>query len=144
MGLDVNLYVEADPNPEALDAAESFFVARSYIGDAWGDDKHILVRNDAEWLPRPRVEVRTLQRFYGEHYERGNWPEIYGAIRVLQAAFPGCTVFYGSDLTDDGEECTDERLAEIWAHFLGPDGDAYRRPRLPASRPAPQDGGDPR
>jgi hypothetical protein len=128
MGLDVNLYAEADPTPEDLARAEEFFTARSELGDPWGDDKRVLVASMEDWFQYPRVEVQTLDRYYGEGYERGNWPRIYGGIRVLQAAFPGCRVFYGSDSTDDGQECTDEMLARVWEHFLGPRGDDYRKP----------------
>lgn len=125
MGLDVNLYAEADPSPERLNAAEKFFTARSNFGDT---KSHVLNLNDAEWFDRPRVEVATMARYYGPGYERGDWPTIYGAIRVLQAAFPEATVYYGGDSSDDGVECTDEYLAEIWSHFLGPHGDDYRQP----------------
>ena len=126
MGIDVNLYVHADPNPERLLEAEAYFVARSDFGDAWGDPATILCVDNEEWFAQPRVVVSTLSMYYGPGYERGDWPRIYGAIRVLQAAFPGCSVFYGGDSTDDGIECTDEHLAKIWAHFLGPNGADYR------------------
>lgn len=125
MGIDVNLYAVAHPSPVQLAAAEEFFNARSNLGDAWKGQK-VLSVNDAEWFDRPRVEVATLARYYGPGYERGYWPDIYGAIRVLQAAFPEAKVYYGGDSSDDGEECTDEFLAEIWEHFLGPHGDDYR------------------
>lgn len=128
MGVDVNLYVEIAPTDAELAAADAFFVARSRIGDAWqeNDDK-ILYRDVEEWFESPRVAVSTLARYYGPGYERGDWPTIYGAIRVLQAAFRGAKVFYGGDSSDDGVECTDEYLAEIWRHFLGHDGDAYHQ-----------------
>lgn len=126
MGMDVNLYAEADPSPERLNAAEEFFRARSALGDPWDHEPNVLRAVDFEWLARPRVEVQTLDRYYGKGYERGDWPRIYGGIRVLQAAFPEARVFYGSDSSDDGEECTEEFLAGVWAHFLSPAGDNYR------------------
>ncbi|TIC78798.1 hypothetical protein [Nocardioides sp. GY 10127] len=134
MGVDVNLYVEADPNPERLAKAEEFFIARSDLADTDDRFPHALILTvDDLSSGRPRVEVNTLSRYYGPCYERGNWPRIYGAIRVLQAAFPGEKVFYGGDSSDDGVECTEEYLAEVWAHFLGPNGDAYRT-RMAAAR----------
>lgn len=124
MGVDVNLYAEADPSPEELATAEEFFTARSNIG--YGAEANLVIE-DMEWFSRPRVTVDTMARYYGPGYERGPWPDIYGAIRTLQAAFPEAKVFYGGDTSDDGIECTDEYLAEIWEHFLGPHGDDYRR-----------------
>lgn len=127
MGIDVNLYAECEPSLERLNAAEAYLTARSDIGDAWGGDTQILVIDDAEWLDRPRVAVQTLARYYGPGYERGDWPRIYGAIRILQAAFPEARVFYGGDSSDDGQECTEEFLAGIWEHFLSPNGDDYHQ-----------------
>ena len=86
----------------------------------------MLVRDSEEWFASPRVNVCTMSRYYGPGYERGPWPDIYGAIRTLQAAFPEAKVFYGGDTSDDGIECTGEYLAEIWEHFLGPHGNDYR------------------
>lgn len=123
MGLDVNLYVEANPTPEELAKAEAFFIARSRIGYVWSkDDPGVLVLSNDD--DPPRVWVQTLHRFYGPYYERGDWPAIYGAIRALQLAFPGAKVFYGSDGHNDGEECTPEMLAEIWEHWSGEEGES--------------------
>lgn len=128
MGVDVNLYAEVVPNEERLAQAEEFFTARCGIGDPWPEESGTVLSVAAhEWLSWPRVEVSTFARYYGPGYERGDWPTIYGAIRTLQAAFPNSRVFYGGDGDDCGVECTDEHLAEIWAHFLGPSGDGYRR-----------------
>lgn len=124
MGIDVNLYVEADVSPERLNAAEEVLRARSTIPDA--RNGRALVVEDDDWLPRPRVSLYTLSRYYGPGYERGDWPSIYGAIRLMQALFPEAKVYYGGDSSDDGCECTDEYLAEVWEHFLGPNGDDYR------------------
>lgn len=128
MGVDVNLYAEAIPTDQELAMAEEFFVARSRFGDPDDESNCVLVLDDSEWNPTPRVVVRTMARYYSHNYERGNWPEIYGAIRVLQAAFPEAKVFYGGDSTDDGIEVDDNYLSEIWTHFLGPNGDRYHQP----------------
>ncbi len=129
MGLDVNLYAEVDPTPVELEQAEKFFTARTSFGDAWDNSPSVLAVEEADWRERPRVVVQTWARYYGQGYKRGDWPTIYGAIRTLQAAFPESRVFYGGDSTDDGIECDEGYLTEIWMHFLGPHGDDYRRPR---------------
>ncbi|GGO86708.1 hypothetical protein GCM10011584_09680 [Nocardioides phosphati] len=125
MGVDVNLYAETTATDVELAQAEAFFVDRSDLGDNWRGDGIFYVDNS---FGAPRIGLQTLSRYYGEHYERGDWPRIYGAIRVMQAAFPGARVFYGGDTTDDGEECTDEMLTRIWRHFLSPNGNDYRKP----------------
>lgn len=125
MGIDVNLYAECDPSREQLAAAEDFFTSRTNFGYR-GEGGNVLAVDDDEWFEHPRVVVGTMARYYGPGYERGDWPSIYGAIRVLQAAFPEAKVYYGGDSTDDGLECTEELLAEVWEHFLGPHGDDYR------------------
>jgi hypothetical protein len=122
MGLDVNLYAEGDYTTEELQAADAYLLARSTLPDPAYNDGHAIVRDS----DTGRVELYTLARYYGPGYERGDWPTIYGAIRLMQTAFPRCRVYYGSDSMDDGEECTDEFLAELWEHFLGPNGDDYR------------------
>lgn len=129
MGLDVNLYAEVSPTPEELAVAEEFFTDRSHLADPDYNEGRSLAYDDSEWHGRPRVNVYTLSRYYGVGYERGDWPSIYAAIRVLREAFPGAKVFYGSDSSDDGTECTEEFLEELWSHYLGPRGLAYRERR---------------
>ena len=133
MGIDVNLYAEGVVSDEELAAAIEYLRHRlDYF--VWqpshGEERSILTRRGWSSSPDPdgtRIEVNTLERYYGPHYERGCWPRIYGAILLLRAALPQCTIYYGGDTSDDGLEATDELLTEYWAHFLGPDGDAYRR-----------------
>jgi hypothetical protein len=120
MGMDVNLYVEGDVFEAHLQAANAFALARGVSGLDTGDTP--FVRRD--YTP-VRIEWRTLTRFYGLHYERGHWPAIHNAIRVMQGAFPGMVVHYGSDSFDEAPEVTDDFLAELWDHWLGPDGRAY-------------------
>jgi hypothetical protein len=72
-------------------------------------------------------------RFYGEGYERGNWPHIYALIRAFMSMFPNNEVIYYEDLYSDEdalnshyvEAQTEESLQQIWAHFLGDKGTAY-------------------
>lgn len=79
---------------------------------------------DNGWL-----EIGSAYRFYGPGYERGYWPQIYGALRALMAMYPDKRITYGGDGydVDQNPDVTPERLDEIWAHWLGPDGDAYLR-----------------
>lgn len=126
MGMDVNLYAEGTFTEDEVAAADALLLARCPIA---GYDETSSAVGVADYFDIPRVELLTLSRYYGPGYERGNWPLIYGAIRLMRVAFPSCRVFYGSDSTDDGIECTDTFLDEMWAHFLGPNGDDYRSKR---------------
>jgi hypothetical protein len=123
MGVDVNLYAESDApiSDERLAEAAAFFTARIGEGDEFFSET---LQRDPYPIPggKPRIEWNTGTRYYGPGYERGYWPTIYAAILTMQAALPECTVYYGGDTTDDGEECTADFLARLWLHFLGPRG----------------------
>ena len=128
MGIDVNLYAETSPTPAELDAARDLF-RRSRVADDYELDGEVRwlcleFEDETEWTS-PRVVANITPRFYGEGYERGDWPAIYGAIRLLQAAFPGARICYGGDGADDAPEVTEAGLAETWAHYLGPSGSDY-------------------
>lgn len=133
MGVDVNLYAVVEATDEQIEAARDLLVARSGIADEYESDGKVRWRAVERWehvtdqdVTEPRVRANVTSRYYGPGYERGDWPAIYGAIRLMQAAFPSATVYYGGDSWDDAPECSEEHLAEIWAHFLGPEGDNYR------------------
>lgn len=130
MGIDVNLYAVGKVTAAGLEAAEVFISERC-------DDRDGCYET---WLRRSaygpdRIEFQTLHRYYGPGYERGPWPVIHNYIVTLRAALPGCTVHYGGD-SDWGNspEATDDYLAEIWQHYLGPDGFAYFRAGMAATR----------
>jgi hypothetical protein len=124
MGIDVNLYAEGHVTDEQLEEASAYMLARCSIADTFSGQFSVLERNDS--YDRPRVVLSTMSRYYGPAYERGDWPSIYGAIRLMQKALHPLPVFYGGDSSEDGEECTQEFLHAMWSHFLGPHGDDYR------------------
>ncbi|ROR91740.1 hypothetical protein [Nocardioides aurantiacus] len=129
MGIDVNLYAEVNPTDERLAQAEEAFFARCGIADRYESDGKVrwlsLARENYEWTG-PRVVANVTCRYWGPGYERGDWPAIYGAIRLMQALFPEARVFYGGDSSDDGEMCDEAMFAEFWEHYLSPAGDNYR------------------
>lgn len=122
MGLDVNLYAVGDVSDEQLAAANEYLSKRSVTGFQRDDEP--LERED--YHDEPRIVWMTASRYYGPDYERGWWPSIHNAIVCLRAALPHCTVHYGSDAWDSGRVVTDEMLDELWQHWLGPKGLAYR------------------
>lgn len=132
MGVDVLLYAEATPTAQELEAARELF-RRSPIADDYERDGEVRwhcleFEDETEWS-RPRVVANVTPRYYGPGYERGDWPSIYGAIRLLQAAFPTARVFYGGDTDDVAPEVTQERIVDLWAHYTGPHGNDYRERR---------------
>jgi hypothetical protein len=128
MGLDVRLYAKGDITDEHMAEANAYLKERCIIADDWRETGWVIERDETE-NDEPIVELSTMQRYYGIGYERGPWPSIYGAIRLMQTAFPGCPIYYGSDSGGDGLEVDEEFLDGMWAHFLGPNGDDYRRAR---------------
>lgn len=129
MGVDILLYAEATPTDQELEAARELF-RRSDIADDYVRDGEVVWRclefeDENEWRGA-RVVANVSPRFYGPGYERGDWPSIYGAIRLLQAAFPKARVFYGGDHDDAAPEVTELMLAETWKHFVGSEGNGYR------------------
>lgn len=127
MGVDAEIYVFGPVSDDEMRDAEAFCADRlsgSVVYRGKGDDGPDLVRRTT-LEGQPIVALDTWSRLYEVGYERGPWPEIYGAIMTMQAAFPGRSVYYGGDSTDSHPVATPERLASLWAHFLGPDGLAY-------------------
>lgn len=107
------------------------------------DPEHRLSENVANWLgiycrhnnypdsaayrdDLDALELSCITRYYGPGYERGPWPDIYAALRALQAIYPDATIRYGSDSADPADVVDAEFLEAMWRHYLGPDGDSYR------------------
>lgn len=128
MGIDVNLYAIGDVTDPRLAEANAFMRSRDIVGD-YSDigDSDPLVRS--KYADDGRVEWQTWHRYYGPGYERGPWAAIHNAIVCMRAALPECTIHYGGDVEPDAPEVTDEMLAGTWAHYLGPNGDAYHKER---------------
>ena len=129
MGIDVLLYAEVTPTAQELEAARVLF-RRSGIADDYQPErgtgwKCLEFEDETEWHG-PRVVANVTTRYYGPGYERGDWPSIYGAIVLLQAAFPSARICYGGDSDDIAPEFDQQAEVETWQHFSGPHGDDYR------------------
>ena len=120
MGVDVNLYAKGVVTDNELMRANDYITERLGVCDLFYSDW--LTRSDYD-----RVAFSTMQRYYGPHYERGDWPTIYSDIRVLKGALPECTVHYGGDYDNECPEVDDNYLDDIWNHWLGPHGQDYRK-----------------
>jgi hypothetical protein len=68
---------------------------------------------------------QTVWRYWGPGYERGPWFDIAGVLMTAME-MTKLETRYGSDSDDEPAIMTPERLAEYWAHFVGPNGNDYR------------------
>jgi hypothetical protein len=122
MGMDVRLYAEVTPTVEELAAAEVLFNSLSAAGDREGPslEFHKAVEGNPIDLNQTndRVELNTLYRWWGRGHGKGHWPQICTAIRAMQQCFPDAEVFYGSDLSYNGELVTEEYIGDSWAAWF--------------------------
>lgn len=124
MGLNAQIYVKGNITDEHAKHVSALLLNRvPGLVDDWDNNGQVLSR--AQYSGDGRYEVQTLERYYGEGYERGYWPHIYATITLLRHQFPWATVHYGSDSTEDCPEVTDEDLAALWGHWASDNGDAY-------------------
>lgn len=124
MGVDINLYVESNITQAELDKKNAVFVAA--VPGAWAGIDKDRPALTLDKYHKGRVDVNIAPRYYSDGYERGHWPTIATAIEVLRYLFEDHDVYYGPDYDDDGELVTDEFIADMWRHYTGPEGDAYR------------------
>ena len=123
MGLDVSIRVKGPVSYEELEAADKFVKARVFAPPDYEDKWFVHLGENGE-----EAQFVTLSRYYGPGYERGNWPDIYGYVRLTQAAFPGHEVYYGSDSGYRlGLLVTEEFLQSLWDWYLGPHGNDYHQ-----------------
>lgn len=62
------------------------------------------------------LQSHWAHNYYGEGYERGNFPSIVDYIDTLQKLIPKGVIYYGRDCTDDVELFSDQRqrLSDHW------------------------------
>jgi hypothetical protein len=79
------------------------------------------------------LRVNTLHRYYGEGYERGNWPRLAAVIGWLNFNLPTAKVYYGGD-SGDLELADGDFLDAMWAHWatVGRSPYAYNGPKQEA------------
>jgi hypothetical protein len=92
VGIDVEIYFEADGEPSEL----------------WHTDRFSMQEaDDYERKFGPTHKLSTHARYYGPHYERGCWPEICGVLLSLFASQNVKRVWYFGDCSDlDTQEPT--------------------------------------
>ena len=126
MGIDAEIYVEGVATPEQMARATEMLIEICPEPEWFERDgrKARAPIIEKDWGYGPRIEINTLQRYWGPGYERGDWPTLYTMIRIMGVVFER-PVFYGGDTSDWGIECTPEFLEEQWKHQLCPDYNRY-------------------
>lgn len=63
------------------------------------------------------IEARPATPYYGENYERGDWPELCAIIEFLRARIPESRVWYGPDTSDDLTLVSRKWLDDMWEYW---------------------------
>jgi hypothetical protein len=88
MGIDVVIYVKSQ-HPELDVGIDSDFKLSA------------LTEDEKEFAPTGAThDITTCRRYYGEHYERGDWPVICGVLLRLFACLDIETIWYFGDCND--------------------------------------------
>lgn len=127
MGLDAVMYLVV---PESLsdlellragkDIKEFFFSDYEYVKDQClhaeedplFDETGIIVLSKGERAFR----VDVFDRYYGDGYERGYYPNIKLVSEFLERRFPGSRQFYGSDCSGVSAFSANDR-EDLWTHW---------------------------
>lgn len=75
--------------------------------DAYFKDHHA-----AQWL-----RVFLWGRYYGEGYERGDFPLYYALAKWIDTRLPGSVILYGGDTGGEYELFDTKRREDLFAHF---------------------------
>jgi len=68
--------------------------------------------------PTATHQIYTCCRFFGRHYDRGNWAMILYHLVQLMRRPEVVNVWYGGDMHEHWPEVTFEMLAELTALYL--------------------------
>lgn len=127
MGLDAKMYLvipkdvtDLQVAEAAVDVQEFFFFGYEYVKpnclkvvkEPIFDYYEVIKLSDGERV----VDVDCFDRYYGENYERGHYPNIKLVSEFLEKRFPGSRQFYGSDYSGVSPFSVQDR-EELWAHW---------------------------
>lgn len=130
MGIDACINVIGPVTQEMIDTANGLLRDMGLVTEMKTYNNTFIMGREERWgvdLP-PFAEFMSMWRYWGPDYERGPLFSILGVLCIAIKAFPGCTVRYSGDSADwdEGEEVTPEFMGSLLAHFMGPNGNAYR------------------
>lgn len=139
MGLDAQLYFTTTRKVSKEELADLNYRFKEAVSFGWGDfpiEEKNFTRNGL-----PYYEVCSLSRYYGEGYERGDFPEIYMTFQWIKGNFENAVIYYGGDTYDDKDsfetpildEYEEESLIEHWVKNGGLPY-RHREPENPALR----------
>ncbi len=100
----------ADPDYEGWDGD---YTALELV-ECWEQDGPTLFPEDDEQF----IRVHLWSRYYGEGYERGDWPFISNVRKWLLLKLPAAEIWYGGDSSGvEAKPLTDEMDEELWSLF---------------------------
>jgi hypothetical protein len=126
MGIDIEVYIRAEPTPELLGKLRALSKER----DDDGDCKYWVIESVRACTcydeKPPHIHISSCHRYFGQQYPRGYWPKIRESLMVLKDACPpGTQIEYGNDSSDlhSGVVVDEMLLSDLDAYWttLNPD-----------------------
>lgn len=123
MGIDVEIYFEADGEPSDL---------CPLCGE-------VSLADDYEREHGPTHKIVSMSRYYGVGYERGSWPHICGTLMSLFASPNVKRVWYFGDSTDidSAAPITRDEVLALSRHYMLNGERPYRTGAKPISTEDP-------
>lgn len=126
MGVDTQIYCRIRSGMDTPNAPSGASLVP--ISKPWDED--------ALWPEGATHEVRTMDRFYAEGYERGCWPHIAAVLMELISHLSVETVWYGGDSDAVTPKIDEERVVELCRHWMRHRDRPYRYPEYHINAPA--------
>jgi hypothetical protein len=119
MGVDVKLYAENvnKVDQEYLDRINAELTDK-YINPR--DKTDVWEIFEFEGPTHNRIVFKTMQRYYGIGYERGDWVRLSGLINILRQISGGKVYYYGDNQDEPNYEFTradQDKLDKYWADY---------------------------
>ena len=76
-----------------------------------------------------QISFKTMQRYYGIGYERGNWIRLSGLINILRQMSGGKVYYYGDNQDEAHSEFTREDQDKVDKHWADNQEHPYRDAR---------------
>lgn len=126
-----------------LFGAEKFMMTKPAINRhpddfAYGGECHALTIQKTDHSTGV-ITVHLWTRYWGPHYERGDFPLIYTLSAWLEARFAPCgTVMYGGDSSDSLFPLDSDARKELIAHAVSDEANNYRTRTWPTMQGDPK------
>ena len=125
MGIDVRLYAENvnKVDQEYLDRINAELTDK-YINPR--DEKDVWEIFEFEGRRNSQIVFKTMQRYYGIGYERGDWIKLSGLINILRQISGGKVYYYGDNQDEPIYEFTRDDQDKLDKHWADHQNHPYR------------------